>query len=247
MSGIYFNFPTEYYQTLKKTSLFLYFYLLVSAQRSLKFEYLKFYRFVFFVAMLIGFVQILNIPGISEILIKFFGSTSEQIGAAQHDLPQYSQIYGTAGNPIIWGGLCVFIFYYFLFVESAVLYKYSGMLLAVINLMFASSRAGILSLLLSIIVLPLVIYLRGKSFKKLFSNYFYAFSLLALVFLIVQLVGSERLEFIKYRFFQLAMSSNLSYNELDPHDRINQIKSAFDLLNEDKLNYFFGLGSLLYT
>src|SRR5690606_27238532 len=70
-----------------------------------------------------------------------------------------TRIFGTAGNAITWGGLSALMFYYFFFLGKGLnrIVRYLGVILAIVSVIFCSSRSALFALGISFAMMQFII------------------------------------------------------------------------------------------
>lgn len=242
--GLYYystgiNFPTEYIQIIKRFGYFLVFFIAARKKILNSAQFQKIYRYIFLVALVFGVIQSTRIGFISDFLTNLYGRTEQQIeGVAKDNF----RLIGIAGHSIAWGGLSLFIFYFFKFFEKSRYIRMIGLFLALYNIFYSGSRAAIIALFCSFLFLPLInFYLKDNSIRKLARNYLQNLSLIIGGISFFLIFFFQRAIFIIYRF-SFIFGGQTPGGGTPATDRKYQISTGFSLIKEDYLNLLFGIG-----
>lgn len=142
-----------YIGIIDRVSVFVFFsyivYKNIYSFKSLK----KIISIVFLLALFFGIAQFFDLYNSKEIALKYYLDAESVQG---YNFLKFNRILGVAPAIITWGGLCVLICHYFLFVEENKLLKYTGVVFAILNVLIAGSRAAIAALILSLILIYII-------------------------------------------------------------------------------------------
>lgn len=138
---------------------------------------------VFLIGLIFGVFQYFDLYGARNIALKYYLDAES---VQEYNFLKFNRILGVAPAIITWGGLCVFICHYFLFVENSKIIKIIGVLLGALNVMMAGSRAAIISLVLSLmlvfVIKAIIIDKKLGSFLKILIVLISAFVLAFILF-----------------------------------------------------------------
>ncbi|MCB9201509.1 MAG: hypothetical protein H6604_00460 [Flavobacteriales bacterium] len=191
---------------------------------------------IFFMGLLIGLLQYFDIGGVRDLSLKLY---VPQGGVQEYTFMKFGRIFGVAPAIITWAGVCIMVFYWFYFVIENRYIRLLGCSFAVINILAAASRAGIAGLLGSfILVLLFKAVIVDKKFFSLFKILIYLIVLSVISFYLVQEYLPEQLDFIFRRF-------DVAEEALTTEGRGAQITFYLNILNEDPVNYFIGVGDIV--
>lgn len=101
---------------------------------------------VFLLGLLFGLSQFFDLFGLRNVALKYYLDAESVQG---YNFLRFNRILGVAPAIITWGGVCVLICNYFLFVVKNKLVKFFGVILAIMNVLMSGSRAAIASLIAS--------------------------------------------------------------------------------------------------
>lgn len=228
-----FSLPTEIYQMFSRLTVFTLFlsigyYNIIPRRR-----FIKFVGIVFLIGLVFGVIQSMGISFISNISLNYYAITDQQVkGFSSSNFRGF----GTSGNILTWGGLCVLTFYFFYFLVEHRLFKIAGVVLSIFNILLAASRSALFALALSFLIVYFyenVIVKRNS--RKFLLNIFYVVIFLFLFYKGLEMLFPERIELMMLRL----MNSEADMTE---SSRGAQISRFIGFLNQDPLNYIFGIG-----
>lgn len=225
-------FPTEFIQVFNRVAVFYCFFYIAYYQIINFNKFKKYCSVIFIMALFFGFLQSLDISVIREVS-KLYALTETQIKGFES---VNQRGYGVAGNILTWGGLSGFMFFYFYYLSESKLIRLIGCSLALINISFSVSRAAIISLGLSFILINLIVALFVK--KNIGSFLKMSFTILITSIIAIYSFISffpERYELIMMRFSYMDEALNES-------GRGAQREFFISFMNNDYWNYFIGIG-----
>ncbi len=232
-SNYSFLFPTEYLQIFSRVGVFFLFIYVGNFQVVTERYFIKFLSVVFLIGLIWGTAQFLGIGFVNKISVDFYALTGkQQVGFERANVRGF----GTAGNIITWGGLCciIFYFYYFLCDYSRVL-KVSGCLLSIANIAFSASRASMIALLLSFLLVFLLKIILERNFVKTLRTITSVVIGITVLYLIAIQIIPDRISYIESRF-------TYAERDMTEEGRGRQIAFFFHLFSQDSNNFLFGIG-----
>ncbi len=197
-------YPTEIWQYAKRLSFFLLgFFFVLNVEKS-ESRALKILLCAYVLILMVGVLQLIG-GSIGEFLAQLYGRNEHQIERLVDRTFSAKRVFGVAGNPIAWGGLSLFVFSVtvpFLLDGRRIPKRTRSLLgivvfLALVNILFSSSRAAILGLG-SVLLLLSIWYLftsRVRSSIKLVVLFLSFHSVIALLVLF-----QERVFSLMFRF-----------------------------------------------
>lgn len=142
-----------YFGIIDRVSIFVFFsYFTYKKYWSFK-NLNAFASLVFLLSLLFGLSQFFDLFGLRDLALKYYLDASSVQG---YNFLTFNRILGVAPAIITWGGICVLLSNYFLFVIENKIIKFSGVILAVMNVLMSGSRAAIASLVVSLVLIYLI-------------------------------------------------------------------------------------------
>jgi len=228
--------PSEFMQIYIRITAFVLFFIIGIKNLIPYDKFLKYCSFVFIISLLFALCQILKVPVINSIT-ALYATTDNQLRSLNYDSGM--RIFGTIGNSLSWGGLCVFFFNYFFFLEKRLLWRYSGVILSLLSVFFSGSKTAIITVLIA--------FLGGMIFKAFISKYkvlgflrtvFFIMIVCFGVWTILNIYFQSHLEFILFRFSRL--DDGMSSSSTD--GRGYQILLLTQMFDVDSMRMLFGVG-----
>lgn len=233
-SDIYtFSFPTEFYQVFSRVVAFILFFNIANYQIIEYKKFVFYFSFVFFIGLFFGVLQFLNIGIIQDISLKYYALTETQMSGFQS---LNFRGFGTAGNIITWGGICCMIFYFFYFLVEKKSYRLLGCILSIFNVLITASRAALLALVFSFLIVYFyqIIFIK-RSLGAFIKQIVYASLGVILLYILASIYIPDRLEFLELRLSK-------SEEDLTQGGRGAQIKFFMNFMSSDNWNFLFGIG-----
>lgn len=230
--------PTEFMQVLSRVLVFYLFayiaYFNIISSRLFK----KAVSIVFFCALCWAMLQAADISIIKTISIRFYALTTLQANVLES---AKTRIFGTAGNAITWGGLSALMFYFFFFLkrEGSRLFRYLGMLMAVVSIIFCASRSALFAFILSFIIMQFVIPFYKQKGKALL---FTLGKNLVITVVSVVLVSLSAFLFVPDRVMMILARVDNTEQDLTEEGRGGQLNYFIDLFSDNQWYYLIGIG-----
>lgn len=163
-----FVFPTEFMQVFSRIMVFFLFLYIGYKQIIRPEQFDSIVSVVFLLALSWGVLQVMNIDVVKSISSRFYALTDLQRNVLES---ARMRVFGTAGNAITWGGLSAIMFFYFYFLHNKNnTIRIVGMILALTNILFSSSRAALFAFAIVLILMQFVVpFFQQKGFKLLIT------------------------------------------------------------------------------
>ena len=228
-----FSVPTEFYQMFSRLTVFALF-LGIGYYNIIDWKtFVNFVAGVFLLGLTFGVVQSFGVGFIDSISLNYYAITDQQVkGFSSANFRGF----GTSGNILTWGGLCVLTFYFFYFLVKNRVIKVLGVVLSILCILLAASRSALFALGSSFLI---IYFYENVIIKKRYSKFFVSILYVAVFLLLfyqgLQLFFPERIELMMLRL----MNSEADMTE---NSRGAQITQFMGFLDNDSLNYIFGIG-----
>lgn len=218
---------------VSKVWVFVYFLYVVSFNTIRRRVLISIISIVFICGLVVGLLQYFDFGNITELSVKYYVLSETQ----EKNFARFGRVFGTAGAIISWAGVCIIVFYYFYFFVHNHTWRVMGSFLAAINIMAAASRAGIIALVTSFVIIQMInaIIIKRK-FGALIRTLIFTMALITGAFFAIRMYLPEQTAFLEKRFEK-------SEDALTTEGRGTQITNYFNFMNTDPLNYVFGIGS----
>lgn len=163
-----FVFPTEFMQVFSRIMVFFLFLYIGYKQIIRPEQFDSIVSVVFLLALSWGVLQVMNIDVVKSISSRFYALTDLQRNVLESTR---MRVFGTAGNAITWGGLSAIMFFYFYFLHNKNnTIRIVGMILALTNILFSSSRAALFAFAIVLILMQFVVpFFQQRGFKLLIT------------------------------------------------------------------------------
>lgn len=227
-----YGFPI-YIGIIDRVSVFVFFSFIVYKNIYSFKDLKKLISIVFLLALIFGIAQFFDLFNSKEIALKYYLDAESVQG---YNFLKFNRILGVAPAIITWGGLCVLICHYFLFVEESKLFKYIGVVFAILNVLVSGSRAAITSLFISLVLIYIIkavlIDKKLGSFLKIMSGLSIAFFG---AFFLFKTYMPLQLEFLLKRFDRAEAA-------LTTQGRGSQMSYFRELFAKKPIGIFIGTG-----
>lgn len=232
-----FVFPTEFMQVFSRVLVF-YFFLYVGYKGVISPQLFdKIVSTIFLLSLVWGCMQAININVVKSISADIYALTDLQRRVLES---ARSRIFGTAGNAITWGGLSALMFFYFYFLHNkSNIIRIVGMILALTNILFSSSRAALFAFAIVLILMQFIIpFFQQKGPKLLLTL---TKRVLVTISLSVITVGAALL-LIPERIGMILLRVENTQDDLTESGRGAQLNFFTDLFYNNGEFFFFGIG-----
>jgi len=230
-------FPTEFMQVFSRIMVF-YIFLYIGYKGIIhpkRFDQIV--STIFMMALIWGMLQAVNVE-----IVKSVSSTIYALTDLQRNVLESARmrVFGTAGNAITWGGLSALMFFYFYFLHKRHhLIKIAGIFLAIINILFSSSRAALFAFLIVLVLMQFIIPFFQQRGPKLIVT------LLKRVIITTGLTISAiaaAIVLVPERIGMILLRVENTQDDLTESGRGAQMNYFLDLFADNKEYYVFGIG-----
>lgn len=232
-----FVFPTEFMQIFSRVMVFFLF-LYIGYKHIIRPDQFDFIvSSVFLLALFWGILQVMNIDIVKSISSQFYALTDLQRNVLES---ARMRVFGTAGNAITWGGLSALMFFYFYFLHNKKnTIKVVGMILALTNILFSSSRAALFAFVIVLIIMQFVIpFFQQKGPKLLITL---TKRVLITITLSVITIGTA-IALFPERIGMILLRVENTQDDLTESGRGAQLNFFTDLFHNNGEFYMLGIG-----
>lgn len=228
------EFPTEFLQILNRVLIFYCFFAVGFYDIIGIKKFQLFTSIIFIISLSFGFLQALAFPPVI-LISNLFALSDNQIKGFES---LNSRIFGTSGNILTWAGLSGFFFlYYFFLLKDYKWLRLIGMALALINILYSTSRGAMIALLATVIF---NFFLKSFFEKKVSQFFLRLIQILIIGYLSVSILYSmfpERIDVFMGRMTNLE-------SEVSDTGRASQLEMVKRFFDQDIWNYLLGIGKV---